>query len=156
DLQEDVGRLASLRETWARSRSDAVEAGAPALVLGRIDEMQKAISATKARLEARLAALLVLQHRLSQELARCEQVLVRIAEARARRFTQLTARSSPPVWVPELWTSAAKEIPDAWREAVDTLDRVAERLVRSQTGRLPLLILILVGFVAVLYHARDG
>src|SRR5262249_8935098 len=114
------------------------------------------ISATKARLEARLAALLVLQHRLSQELARCEQVLVRIAEARAELFTQLTARSSPPVWVPELWTSAAKEIPDAWREAVDTLDRVAERLVRSQTGRLPLLILILVGFVAVLYHARDG
>src|SRR5262249_21203492 len=38
-LQEDVQRLASLRETWTRSRSDAVGAGAPALVLSRIDEM---------------------------------------------------------------------------------------------------------------------
>lgn len=153
-FQQDVERLAVLRETWARSRTDAVGAGAPAVVLGRIDEMQKAISSTKARLEARLAALLVLQHRLSQELARCEQALARIAEARAELFTQLTARNGLPIWNPALWTTAVGERGEARREGVDTLDRIAERLIRSQTGRLPLLGAILLGLVAVLYRAR--
>lgn len=154
DLQQDVERLAALRETWTRSRTDAVSAGAPTLVLGRIDEMQKAISSTKARLEVRLAALLVLQHRLSQELARCEQVLARIAQARAELFTLLTARTGPSTWTPALWTSAVAEIPAAWNEVVDTLDRIAERLLRSQTGRAPLLFAIFAGFVALLYRAR--
>ena len=153
-LQQDAERLASLRETWARSRSDAVAAGAPAQVLGRIDEMQKAINSTKAHLEARLAALLVLQLRLSQELARCEQVLARIAEARTELFTQLTARSGATILSGALWTAAAGDFGEAWREGVDTLDRITDQLVRSQTGRLPLLGAIFLGFVAVLYRAR--
>jgi small-conductance mechanosensitive channel len=153
-LQDDVERLASLRETWARSRADAVAAGAPALVLGRIDEMQKAISSTKARLEASLAATLVLQHRLSQELARYDQILARIAEARADLFTQLAARSSPPIWTPSLWTGAAGEVAGAWQEAIGTLERIAERLTAAQTGRLPLLAIVFVGFAALLYRAR--
>ena len=154
-LQQDAERLASLRETWVRSRNDAVAAGAPTLVLGRIDEMQKAINSTKAHLEARLAALLVLQLRLSQELARCEQVLARIAEARTELFTQLTARSGPAIWSVALWTAAAGELGEAWREGIDSLDRIADRLVRSQTGRLPLLGAVFLGFVAVLYRARN-
>jgi potassium efflux system protein len=154
DLQDDVERLASLRETWARSRTDALGAGAPALVLGRIDEMQKAISSTKARLEARLAATLVLQHRLSQELARCDQILARITEARAELFTQLTARNSPPIWTTSLWTRATGEVAGAWQEAIGTLKRIAERLMGSQTGRLPLLAIVFVGFVTILYRAR--
>jgi potassium efflux system protein len=153
-FQQDVERLAVLRETWARSRTDAVGAGAPAVVLGRIDEIQKAISSTKARLEARLAALLVLQHRLSQELARCEHALARIAEARAELFTKLAARNGLPIWNPALWTTAVGELGEAWREGVDTLDRIAERLIRSQTGRLPLLGAVFLGFVALLYRAR--
>ena len=153
-LQQDVDRLASLRETWGRTRIDAVGAGAPAVVLGRIDEMQKAISSTKARLEVRLAALLVLQHRLSQELARCEQVLARIAEARAELFTQLTARTGLPIWSPPLWKSAVSEIGEAWRDAVYTVDRIVDRLIRSQTGRLPLLVAVFFGVALLLYQAR--
>ena len=153
-LQQDVERLAYLRDTWARSRTDAVGAGAPALVLGRIDEMQKAISSTKARLEVRLAALLVLQHRVSQELARCEQILARIAEARAELFTQLAARNGLPIWNPALWSGAASEVGAAGQEAAGTVDRIVERLVRSQTGRLPLLVAVFLGFVALLYQAR--
>jgi potassium-dependent mechanosensitive channel len=153
-LQQDVERLDSLRETWARSRADAVSAGAPALVLGRIDELLKAISSTKARLESRLAALLVLQHRLSQELGRCEQILARIAEVRAELFAQLTARTGLPIWNPALWTGAVTEIGPAWQESANTLDRIAERLIRSQAGRLPLLLAVFVGLVALLYQAR--
>jgi hypothetical protein len=35
-LQQDVTRLGELREAWTRSRSDAVGAGAPAVVLQRL------------------------------------------------------------------------------------------------------------------------
>src|SRR5262245_21852742 len=67
-LQQEVDRLAALRETWTRARGDAASAQAPSVVLDRIDEIRKAISSTKARLESRLGALTVLQHRVSQEL----------------------------------------------------------------------------------------
>ena len=154
DLQQDVERLVSLRETWARSRTDARSAGAPDLVLSRIDEMQKAISTTKARLEVRLAALLVLQHRISQELVRCEQILARIAEARAELFTQLTTRNGLSIWNPALWSGAVREVGAAGQEASSTLDRIAERLIRSQTGRLPLLVAVFLGLAALLYQAR--
>jgi small-conductance mechanosensitive channel len=153
-LQQDVDRLAGLREAWTRSRSDAASANAPAVVLGRIDEIRTAISGTKARLEARLAALLVVQHRLSQELAHCDQTVARIAQTRRDLFERMGTRTGLPVWSGGLWTGAAAELPATWPVGAETLDAIAERVVRGQAGRVPLYVACFLVLLAILYRVR--
>lgn len=153
-LQQDVDRLVGLREAWTRARSDAASANGPAVVLGRIDEIRRAISSTKARLEARLAALLVVQHRLSQELTRCDQTVARIAQARRGLFEGLGTRTGLPVWSGVLWSGAVAELPQAGRVGAETLDGIARRVVRGQSGRLPLYIACFLVLVALLYRVR--
>lgn len=153
-LQRDAEELASLRETWARARNDAAGGQAPPVVLGRIDEIRTAISATKARLEARLAALAVLQHRLSQELTRCDQTLGRIVHARGELFERLVVRNGLPVWRAHLWTGAAGQLADGWRAGVDALDRIARRVTGGQAGRLPLHTALFLALLVLLYRAR--
>ena len=153
-LQHDADRLVGLREAWTRSHSDAASANAPAVVLGRIDEIRSAISSTKARLETRLAALLVVQHRLSQEVARCEQTVARIAQARRELFEGLATRTGLPIWSGALWTGAATQLPEAWRVGAETLDLIAQRVVRGQAGRLPLYVVCFLVLVGLLYRVR--
>lgn len=153
-LQQEVDRLGALRDTWTRARGDAAAAQAPAVVLGRIDEIRMALSSTKAHLESRLGALTVLQHRLSQELTRCEQVLARIAQVRIERFERLTVRNGLPIWSARLWTGAAEQRSKAWREGLETFDRIAGRVARGQAGRLPIHAALSLALLALVYRAR--
>jgi small-conductance mechanosensitive channel len=153
-LEQDVDRLAELREAWTQTRSDAVGANAPAVVLGRIDEIRTAISSTKARLEARLAAILVVQHRLRQEVARCDQIVARIAQARRELFEGLGTRTGLPVWSGDLWAGAAAQLPEAGRVGAETFDAIARRVVRGPAGRLPLSIACFLVLLVLLYRVR--
>ena len=153
-LQQEGDRLGSLRDTWTRARGDAAAAQAPAVVIGRIDEIRMAISSTKAHLESRLGALTVLQHRLSQELTRCDQVLARIAQVRIERFERLTVRNGLPIWSARLWTGAVGQRGEAWRDGLATLDRIAGRVVRGQPGRLPIHAAFSLALLALVYRAR--
>ena len=153
-LQQDVDRLVGIRDAWTRSRSDAASANAPAVVLGRIDGIRIAISSAKARLEARLAALLIVRHRLSQELTRCGQMVARITQARRELFERLGTRTGLPVWSGALWSGAVAELPQTGRVAAETLDVIVRRVVRGQAGRLPLYVACFLVLVALLYRVR--
>jgi small-conductance mechanosensitive channel len=153
-LEQDVDRLAELQEAWTQTRIEAVGANAPAVVLGRIDEIRTAISAAKARLDARLAAILVVQHRQRQELAHCDEIVARLAQARRELFEGLGTRRGLPIWSRDLWAGAAAQLPQVGRVGAETFDAIGRRVVRGQTGRLPLYVACFLVLVVLLYRVR--
>lgn len=113
-LQQEIERLSTLRETWVRSRDEARLARAPAPLIEQIDGILTAISSARARLNARLAALLVLQYRIRQELRRCDDAQRRVARTKADMAARVATRDGLPILSAELWTGAASQLAPAF------------------------------------------
>ncbi len=90
-LEAALDQLARLRANWTLTRSDAQASRAPAAVVERVDAVVADIEAMRARLQAQRAATLVLQDRVADEEARCEDALARID-----RHSFLPASMKPP------------------------------------------------------------
>src|SRR5437867_9634691 len=116
--EEAIERLTGLRDTWTRTRADAQASRAPAQVIARIDGVLAAIAASRTRLQEHRGAILVLQDRVAREVAQCEAMLERIAEARQGATGRLLQRDSVPLWHAEQLVSAVTELPDRVRSAV--------------------------------------
>ena len=105
-VEQERARLASLRESWLRSREAAAAAGAPKVVLDQIDGVLGGLNAARTRLEARLSALLATQYRLAVLQRRCDEGLARVAQVKADRIRRLGERDGPSLWSAVLWTGA--------------------------------------------------
>src|SRR5262249_62093548 len=102
---------AGVREVWVRARGAAAASQAPAPVTERSDAPLAAIADARTKLEAQRAAALGVQARAARQLARCEDALAQIAQARSRAVGQLWARDSLPILSPELRSRARNELP---------------------------------------------
>ena len=74
-VEQERGRLTTLRESWKHSREAAAASGAPKVVLDQIDGVVSQLDAARTRLEARLSALLATQYRLALLQRRCDEGL---------------------------------------------------------------------------------
>ena len=153
-LQLEVQRLSDLHATWAKSFREAGDAKAPAQLLQEIDSIQTAISAAQARVNARLAGLLVLQYQTALEVRRCDQVLAQIAQGERDLVSHLLTAEAPPLWDVTLWAGAAAQLVPGLRDATERWGRELTMMARNRA--LPTVLqAMLFGLVLVpLYRAR--
>ena len=153
-VEQERGRLASLRESWMRSREAAAGAGAPKVALDQIDDILGGLNAARIRVEARLSALLVAQYRLAQLQRRCDEALARVAQVKSDRLRRLGERDGPPLWSRALWSGALGQASSAARDVLAAERMVAEEVAQQHASRIPLHALFFLILVAVLWRGR--
>lgn len=153
-VDQERARLASLRESWLRSREAAAAAGAPKVVLDQIDGVLGGLNAARTRVEARLSELLAAQYRLALLQRRSDEGLARIAQVKADRIRRLGERDGPPLWSAVLWKGAMSQAPAAARDVIAAEQAVVTEVAREHATRVPLHALFFVILVAVLWRGR--
>ena len=109
DLREALSRLTRLHATWTRTRDAAQAAQAPGPILQEIETVLAAIGAAQVPLQAQQDAVLDLQTSVASEVARCDDTLSQITQARRRAVGGMLTRESLPIWSAELWVRALTE-----------------------------------------------
>ena len=153
-LEEALDRLAGLRARWTQTRAVARASRAPAPVVQRVDAVQADIEAMRARLQTQRAATLVLQDRVAQDVARCEDALGRIDRFRQGALGQMFARDILPIWSAEVRERDIRELPARVRDAVVTNVAQFRQFVGDYTGRLLLHGLLFIALILLARAAR--
>jgi len=98
----DVGvildQLATLTDTWTRTRDEARRTKAPPAVLKRVDEALAAITKVHGLASARRSAVLTLQVKIGEQLALADQASGQVAQAMSVDLSTLLQRDGRPVW----------------------------------------------------------
>jgi len=153
DVGTVLDQLASLADTWTRTRDEARRAKAPPVVLTRTDDALRAIVAIPAAASARRAALLTVQVKIGEQLALVEAASAQVAQAMSVDMSTLLRRESPPVW--RVWgeVSSPAELAARVRESaapqMDLLARFFTDRARAAAVHVGLLVvLVLFALVA--------
>jgi small-conductance mechanosensitive channel len=153
-LERALDRLTMLRETWTNARADARASGAPAQVVDRIDSVLSAASQARVRLQEERAVSLILQDRVAQPVAQCDDMLGRLATARDEAAGRLLVRDGVPLWRTEELSAAVTELPGRVRRAVES-DILELRLFASdRRARLYVILPLFAVLVFLTYTMR--
>jgi small-conductance mechanosensitive channel len=155
-LQQEVERLADLREAWTRSLQEVQAAHGPGPVAQEIQGILAAITTAQARLAARRASLLILQYQLGLEIRRVDRVLARIAQAKTDLGRHLATRSAPPVWSGALWQAARDQLGEGLRAGAARWQSGLTRAAASQARGILLQALLFAVVLVLLLRARRG
>jgi potassium-dependent mechanosensitive channel len=153
-LQQEQQRLTELHEVWTRSFREMEGGKAPPQLRQEIDGILAAIKAAQARVNARLANLLVLQYQVALEIRRCDDVLARIAQAKENLVSHLGEVDAPPIWTPELWRAAVAQMGPGIQEAASRWTRQLFFVARNRTARIALQAVLFVVLLIPLVRAR--
>jgi hypothetical protein len=153
-LQDTLGRLAMLKETWRRTREASARSQAPAAVLAQADETLTAIEAAEGPLMAQRTSVLDLQSLVAQEVTQAAATLAQLTQAQQRAIGGVFTRDSPPLWAARSWERAHESLWARLRAivAVDQADLAL--YVRDPARGLPLHAFVLLGLTAVFVAAR--
>jgi potassium-dependent mechanosensitive channel len=135
-LQEMSNRLAGLQKTWTASRAAAQLAQAPEPIWQQIDATLAAIAATQTPLQAQRTAVLDLQSRVAQEVARCSNVLAQIAQVQQQAVMGMLVQDGPPLWNAALWAEERSALPERLRKVTATYWVAILHYVRDPAGLL--------------------
>jgi small-conductance mechanosensitive channel len=153
-LENALDRLSGLRATWTRTRADAQASRVPAAVVRRVDSSLADIEAMRARLQAQRNAILVLQDRVAQEAARCEDALARIDRFRQGALGQLFVRDTLPIWSAEVGQRDVGELPARVRDALALNVAQLRQFIGAYPARLLFHGLLFIGLVLLAHAAR--
>ena len=153
-LEGALKRLETLQDTWTRTRFEAQASRAPAPVIGRINGVLTAVSATRTGTQDARAAILVSQDRYAQELTRCEAVLERIARTREEQAGRLLEPDSAPLWRAGEFTETARELPAQMSRAREADLALLRRFAGEQGWKFFVQAALFLGLLTVMYAAR--
>ncbi len=153
-LEGALDQLAVLRARWTQTRVEAQASRAPAAVVKRVDAVLADIEATRARLQAQRAATLVLQDRVAQEVARCDDALARIDRQRQGAWAQIFVRTTPPIWSLEPRAHRLEELSARARAAAVASVAQVRQFVGDNAVALVLQGLVFIGLVCMARAAR--
>ena len=152
-LERSLESLKGLQETWTQTRSDVGASKAPAQVVDRIDGILAAISRTRSRTQLERAATLVLQDRVAQHGAQCDEMLARLGTVRTDMAGRVLARDGVPLWNTERLSEAATELPRRVRRAVDSAVADLRRFAPERRERIAFTIALFAGLVPLMIWA---
>src|SRR3989442_1075925 len=149
-LERDLSQLDELRATWSASQSEMSASDVPAPVLERINATLAAIVAARMSVEGERSRVLHLQDRVVKEIARCDDVLAKVGQARNELVGPLFVRDRRPIWDsrPTMISSdPGRRLSQFLRDNID----LTRRYLAGQLARVPFQIAF---FVIVLVLAR--
>jgi potassium efflux system protein len=155
-LAQGAEQLEVMRATWLASRGKALESRAPAAVIERIDATLTAIVAAQSSTAERLTHVLGVQDRVVREIARCDDVLSKIAQADAALAGPLLSRDSVPIWSAEARTPISSDVGGRLRESVGDSVELTREFLAGQLARVPLQIGLFVAVLVLGCLARAG
>ena len=150
-LAQGAEQLEVMRATWLASRAKALESRAPAPVIERIDATLAAIVTAQRGAAERLTHVLGVQDRVVREIARCDDVLSKVAQAGATLAGPLLSRDSVPIWSPEARTPISTDLGGRLHESVGDGIELTREFLAGHLARAPLQLGL---FVVVLVLAR--
>ena len=151
-LEQQVEQVEGMRATWLATREAVAQSAAPASVVDRVDATLQGISAARTRVDGRLAHVLGLQDRVVNQIARCDDVLARIAAAGEAQAGPLLSRDSLPIWSHE--TGALVAANPQQRRLLETLGDMVDLSRGFVAGRLVSVLLQVVLLAIVFLLAR--
>ena len=154
-LQQDTHRLPDLHEAWMQSLREAQSAKTPPQVLQEIQSVLAAISTAQARVNARLASLLILQYQVAGQVRLCDQALAQITQARSDLARHLGTQDASPLWSPALWAGGRGQFSPALAAAVVRWRDGLLNAARSQTRGILLQGLLFGIVLTLLLRARS-
>jgi small-conductance mechanosensitive channel len=98
ELEARSAELDSLADLWDRSAAHAREQRAPQAVAARIGEIERAIGATRRKVESQLREVLTLQNRVAEDLVLATDLIDEVNGVRSRVRSALFEPDSPPLW----------------------------------------------------------
>jgi len=135
---------------------EGLDSRAPAPVIERIDATLAAIVTAQQGAAERLTHVLGVQDRVVREIARCDDVLSRIAQAGATLAGPLFSRDSFPIWSPEARTLISTDLGGRLRESVGDSVELTREFFAGQLARVPLQIGLFVVVLVLGRLARAG
>jgi len=153
-LEQQVARLETMRATWSATRQDALRSAPPASVVERIDATLAAIGAARASVEGRLAHVLGLQDKVVKEIARCDDVLARIAGESQAQSGPLLSRDGLPIWSRDARALMSIDPPQRLLESLADLVDLTRGFLVAQPAGVPLQLALLAIVFLVARRAR--
>jgi potassium-dependent mechanosensitive channel len=150
-LERELRQFEALRATWSASRTEALASGVPAPLLERINATLAAIVAAREAVGAQRTRVLSLQDQVVKEIARCDDVLAKIARARNELVGPLFARDSLPIWNSQARTLMSSDLGQQLRQSLDDSIELTRQYLARQLARVPFQVAL---FVVVLVLAR--
>ncbi len=98
ELEQALGTLDAMQSTWTKTREQAVEDKAPAVILSRIDEVLATNATVVERTRNRRGEILTKQETVGAMGANADGVLAEIDRTRTLFVSQLLDRQGPPIW----------------------------------------------------------
>jgi len=148
DVGTALNQLATLADTWTRTRDEARRTKVPSALLKRTDEALDAIASTRAHASARRAAILTLQVKIGDQLALVEAASTQVAQAMSVDMSTLLRRDGPPVW--RVWGGSpspaelAARVRESAAPQLDLLARFFTDRSRSTAVHVGLLVIFVV------------
>lgn len=97
-LEQSLDTLATMDIVWAKTGEEALQAGAPAVILSRIEEVRATIRSVLDATRRRRGEILTAQETVGALGGSATSVLAGVGRARKVLVTQLLERQSGPVW----------------------------------------------------------
>jgi small-conductance mechanosensitive channel len=148
DVGTILDQLATLADTWKRTRDEARRAKAPPVVLTRTDDALRAIAGTQSAASARRAALLTVQVKIGEQLALVEAASTQVAQAMSEDMSTLLRRDGPPVWRAWGELSSPAELAARVRQSaapqLDLLARFFTDRSRAAAAHIGLLVVLVI------------
>jgi small-conductance mechanosensitive channel len=151
-LGQQHERVVALRETWSRTQVELRASRTLAPVVERVESTLSSLTSAQKRVEAHGAATLLLQDQVAREVARCEEALALIGQARRRAAGDLFIRESPPIWRSSL--RSFSDLPALIRSSIDAYRAQLRRFVQDQSDRIYVQVGLMLGLVAFFWWAR--
>src|SRR6266850_4837961 len=121
-----------------------------------LDATLAGIVAAQSGAAERLTHVLGVQDRVVREIARCDDVLSKIAQAGAALAGPLLSRDSFPIWSPEARTPVSTDVGGRLRESVGDSVELTREFLAGRLARVPFQIGLLVVVLVLARLARAG
>ncbi len=112
DLQVALDNLAAMQKTWEVTLKASKVSKAPELTLQQINGTLASIQTAQIPLQKQLTAVLDLQSRVSAEIAKCGDIVAKVAQIQKTSMSEILVQDSLPIISPELWAGWLTELPE--------------------------------------------
>ena len=135
-LERELSQFEGLRATWSASRREALASQAPTPVLDRINATLEAIVVARGSVGGELTRVLSLQDRVVKEIARCDDVLAKIGQARNELVGTLFVRDSLSIWDPQAPTLISSDLGTRLRRSLGDNIELTRQYLTGQLARV--------------------